>query len=148
MRLPSAKWVSLSGSEYLDIAAKSQINVAPSIGNPNMTYVRECYKDLYEIICTAFDQSNRPLLITGTPGIGKTMFGHYVMKKLMEVDRPLLLIYTASTGKSTSITLAYYSGIDAIFKVDDVDHFLDHLLGSDLGETPDAQLYYSLVQSY
>ena len=61
-------------------------------------YVRQAYKDLFTIICNYLnsgdieDRTSR-IAITGTPGIGKSMFLFYIMWRLtkMEVTKTVIL---------------------------------------------------------
>jgi len=43
-------------------------------------YIRECYKAIYELI---FRDKKYDVLLTGTPGIGKTFFGFYLIYRLL-----------------------------------------------------------------
>ena len=57
-----------------------------------MVYIRPCYEKLY-------DKINQNLLIgekcvvTGTPGIGKSMFGYYAMHRLLDQGITVIYIY-------------------------------------------------------
>lgn len=67
---------------------------------PNI-YVRPCYQDVYSILNErwrgekeeGFGITSCCALITGTPGIGKSVFGCFLAKKLMQRQKPALVLY-------------------------------------------------------
>ena len=51
-------------------------------------YIRQAYKELYKL--TNFSSSD--FLITGNPGIGKTVFLEYFLMRYLKMNKPILLI--------------------------------------------------------
>lgn len=72
-------------------------------------YIRESYKDLYEIICKNLKLSGHRrchrrchrMVITGTPGIGKSMFLFYILWRLSKINttKTVILHRQADEGK-------------------------------------------------
>ena len=64
-------------------------------------YVRPCYEDLYRILDEqrrgvkqrGFGVPHQCALITGTPGIGKSVFGLVLAKFIMQREKPALIFY-------------------------------------------------------
>ena len=64
-------------------------------------YVRRCYDDLYRILDEqwrgvkqrGFGVPHQCALITGTPGIGKSVFGLVLAKFIMQREKPALIFY-------------------------------------------------------
>lgn len=44
-------------------------------------YIRECYDEYYECILNILDSGRRVVTLTGTPGIGKSMFYYYFFER-------------------------------------------------------------------
>jgi hypothetical protein len=72
-----------------------------SFNKSELYYIRPCYEDIYKIICEKF-QGPKPnkvqypqlcILITGTPGIGKSVFGEILCAVISERRKPALLFY-------------------------------------------------------
>ena len=69
-------------------------------GNPEYLYVRPCYRDLYQILHETW-QGEKPhvrdpqhcALITGTPGIGKSIFGEMLCAVISQRPKATLLFY-------------------------------------------------------
>ena len=47
-------------------------------------YIRQDYIEIYENIKPCLNKPSYNILITGIPGIGKSMFAYYMMWKLMQ----------------------------------------------------------------
>ncbi|OAJ36810.1 hypothetical protein, variant 4 [Batrachochytrium dendrobatidis JEL423] len=47
-------------------------------------YVRECYKDVFELLLKHISPSMESFAISGTPGIGKSLFFVYILYRLMD----------------------------------------------------------------
>ena len=71
----------------------------------NFIYVRPCYLDIYKILHKGWQglkpysptlQRQRCAYITGTPGIGKSVFGLFLCKVLCGRSKPALIFYGAS----------------------------------------------------
>lgn len=79
-------------------------------GCPNL-YVRPCYQDVYSILderwrgrkAIGIGVTRHCALITGTPGIGKSIFGHVLSKRLMQRKEPALILYQAPDCDFTEI---------------------------------------------
>ena len=62
-------------------------------------YIRKAYEDLFQIICNNLESITKPrsdftrMAITGTPGIGKSMFLFYILWRLanMETTKTVIL---------------------------------------------------------
>jgi hypothetical protein len=87
-------------------------------------YIRPCYKDIYSILNETWQgkkQAARNVgsrrhpcaLITGTPGIGKSVFGSVLIKYLMSREKPVL-IFSQSHCEESIIT--FWQG--EVFKVE------------------------------
>ncbi|KAI3661191.1 hypothetical protein MP638_005628 [Amoeboaphelidium occidentale] len=58
-------------------------------------YVRKCYKSLYKLIIDALSADSLPktyITVTGTPGVGKSVFYNYVFRRLREADPEKVII--------------------------------------------------------
>jgi hypothetical protein len=62
-------------------------------------YVRKCYKQYYDQVFGLL-QTHKLISITGTKGIGKSMFYQYTFKRVKE-EHPTLVVITASFAKGT-----------------------------------------------
>jgi hypothetical protein len=71
----------------------------------NKIYIRECYKELYEIIKS---KSSNYFSILGTPGIGKTCFGLYCMYRLLE-DKKNIVYQNSVFGENVFIYFSYFT---------------------------------------
>jgi hypothetical protein len=58
----------------------------------DVVYVRSCYEKLYGI-CSPLLKSGRKCIVTGTPGIGKSMFGYYSTHQLLRDAVTVIYIY-------------------------------------------------------
>ena len=51
-------------------------------------FVRNCYKKLYEhVLIFSHEKSTHDLVLIGTPGIGKTYFSYYLIKRFLDENR-------------------------------------------------------------
>jgi len=57
-----------------------------------VVYVRSCYEQLFGT-CAPLLKSGRKCTVTGTPGIGKSMFGYYSNHRLLREDVTVIYIY-------------------------------------------------------
>jgi len=57
-----------------------------------VVYVRSCYEQLFGI-CAPLLKSGRKCTVTGTPGIGKSMFGYYSNHRLLREGVTVIYIY-------------------------------------------------------
>jgi hypothetical protein len=112
---------------FLDLGTDFAKDLVDPLQSPRSVYLRPCYNDLVEVICGWFRGSRRPVLVTGTPGIGKTMFGWVLLKKLMERQSPILLLYKTQHHRGSQCH-AFYDG--TTYHVKDIDVVLEHLVDS------------------
>jgi hypothetical protein len=57
-----------------------------------VVYIRSCYEQLFGI-CAPLLKSGRKCIVTGTPGIGKSMFGYYSNHQLLRESVTVIYIY-------------------------------------------------------
>ena len=57
-----------------------------------MVYIRPCYEKLYDRINESLKIGEK-CVVTGTPGIGKSMFGYYAMRRLLDQGVTVVYIY-------------------------------------------------------
>ena len=55
-------------------------------------YIRPCYKELHGIIFPGLKQGKQ-CIVTGTPGIGKSLFGFYCFRQLLDSGITVIYIY-------------------------------------------------------
>ena len=63
-------------------------------------YLRRCYEDIYQVLDERFKGKKQPygqlcpaVLVTGTPGIGKTVFGMLLSRMVMQRKKPAVLLW-------------------------------------------------------
>jgi hypothetical protein len=74
-------------------------------------YIRPCYREVYSVLDEMFrgkkDVGNLErctcALITGTPGIGKSVFGLVLIKLIMQRPKPTLILYNPAFSKRMEI---------------------------------------------
>jgi hypothetical protein len=74
----------------------------------NKVYVRECYKSIASSISSIIDNNVKKVIITGTPGIGKSLFMIYLLHKLVHEGKRVLFIYHPYN--------IYYDGHGGVFR--------------------------------
>jgi hypothetical protein len=105
---------------YNDISKAAELNGWLSFLQPipsstlNGLYIRESYKTIASSIQTGINKA----IITGTPGIGKSLFMIYLLWKLVKAGKRVLLIYHPHT--------IYYDGQCGIFELADIPSVIDH----------------------
>jgi hypothetical protein len=57
---------------------------------PAKLYIRECYEDMWQNVSTIFQMPRAEVFVTGTRGIGKSVFGAMVALKLVEQGKIVL----------------------------------------------------------
>ena len=86
-------------------------------------YIRQAYKDHWDIIYDHFvnQRSNERVMISGTPGCGKSIEGHYLLHKIFNTfpDAPPPILYAASENARSA--LVYLRGF--VFSVGDYKLF-------------------------
>ena len=65
----------------------------PSTNNLRQLYIRECYDVIASTILRESKSSRQKFIITGTPGIGKSIFLFYLAHRLVREKNRVLLIY-------------------------------------------------------
>ena len=58
-------------------------------GAPNVFFVRQCYNTFY----SEYLKKQQRVLLTGTPGIGKSVFGLYALWRLGQEQFPGVIVY-------------------------------------------------------
>ena len=97
----------LSGQRVIGKPAITTPNFFGTTGGDGTSfiYVRPCYLDIYKILHEEWQglkptspalQRQRCAYITGTPGIGKSIFGLFLCKVLCGRSKPALIFYGAS----------------------------------------------------
>ena len=89
--LTTSAWVDWEGANFMTYT---------EFGNRQYRYVRPCYRDLYQILNEMW-QGEKPdvmdpqhcALITGTPGIGKSIFGEMLCTVISQRTKPTILFY-------------------------------------------------------
>ena len=98
---------------YNDISKAAELNGWLSFLRPipsstlNGLYIRESYKTIASSIQPGINKA----IITGTPGIGKSLFMIYLLWKLVKAGKRVLLIYHPNT--------IYYDGQGGVFHCHD-----------------------------
>jgi hypothetical protein len=97
--LTTSAWVGREGANFMTYTES---------GTREYIYIRPCYRDLYRILDDTW-QGKKPsvkspqhcALITGTPGIGKSMFGEMLCTVISQRPKPTLLFYedTETNGR-------------------------------------------------
>ena len=64
----------------------------PSTTNLKRLYVRKCY----EVIASSLHSGRNKVILTGTPGIGKSLFMIYLLRKLVKEGKRVLFVYHPS----------------------------------------------------
>src|SRR5690606_3159091 len=77
-----------------------------------LTYIRQCYDEIFGALINTFEgkikRSLSPkIYLTGTPGIGKTAFIPYLIFKLLELNKEVVLI------SNCMIDALYWTGLDS-----------------------------------
>jgi DNA replication protein DnaC len=80
--LPQAKL-----DEDKKVLTLSDNTVFPGTFELNKIYIRDCYSDLYELVMNSDIHST---LITGTPGIGKSICAFYFMWRLLSEGKTVI----------------------------------------------------------
>ena len=80
----------------------------------NRLYIRESYKTIASSIQPGINKA----IITGTPGIGKSLFMIYLLWKLVKAGKRVLLIYYPD--------IIYYDGQGGVFEVNDIPSRWNH----------------------
>jgi len=78
-------------------------------------YVRACYPTLAAKILELAQSGTRTILITGTPGIGKSFFRNYMLWHLLRDGKDVLMQSTRRYGAS-GFALVYSHGIPSVVK--------------------------------
>jgi hypothetical protein len=105
-------------------------------------YIRPCYKDVYSIMCDTF-QGEKPrrfvrynrtscAMITGTPGIGKSVFGCVLANFLMKRAKPVLLFFESQSAKYIE---TFWQGRVLFLTEDDALDMISAILAQDLVST-------------
>jgi len=89
--LTTSTWVGWEGANFMTYTES---------GNPEYLYVRPYYRELYQTLHETW-QGEKPhvkdpqhcVLITGTPGIGKSIFGKMLCTVISQRPKPTLLFY-------------------------------------------------------
>lgn len=61
-------------------------------------YIRDCYEEYYEGILQLLDSGSRVVTVTGTPGIGKSMFYYFFFERFRN-EFPDMTVLTAAFNK-------------------------------------------------
>jgi hypothetical protein len=106
----------------------SPTGVWPLGANAPAIYIRESYTDHWEIIADHFGNTanfGTRVLISGTPGVGKSVEGFYMLFKILGSNRdnapPLLYAASGTTSKNSKLCLAHIRGM--YFQIDDFTKF-------------------------
>ena len=105
---------------YNDISKAAELNGWLSFLQPipsstlNRLYIRESY----ETIASSIQPGINKAIITGTPGIGKSLFMIYLLWKLVKAGKRVLLIYHPD--------IIYYDGKGGVFDLSDFPLVTNH----------------------
>jgi hypothetical protein len=80
----------------------------------NRLYIRESYRTISSLIQPMINK----VIITGTPGIGKSLFMIYLLWKLVKEGKRVLLIYHPNN--------IYYDGQGGVFELADIPSVIHH----------------------
>lgn len=61
-------------------------------------FIRECYDDYYSMVLSFLNEERTKIVVTGTPGIGKSIFYMYFFERCI-VDRPNQRVVVAAFNK-------------------------------------------------
>jgi hypothetical protein len=94
--------------------------------------VRECYEELYDVIVNS--RTCRSLLI-GTPGIGKSLFGIYMVKRLIQQTQPHQTAAHSPAARQRSVVwISGRMNRCAIFSMKSTGDRTIELMESDIGQ--------------
>ena len=69
-------------------------DVIPHHDTNNQLYIRQAYIDIYEM----YIEKNDFILVSGTPGVGKTIFSFYVLYRLLKAVPDASVLYASAKG--------------------------------------------------
>jgi hypothetical protein len=96
----------------------------------NSLYIRKAYVDLFRIICNNLNSENvkkeriHRMVITGTPGTGKTVFLFYILWKLSNMETTKTVVLRRQTD-DTKIFIFQNDGCWITLKFEDMRYLLD-----------------------
>jgi len=130
-----------------------------SFANPECRdsfYVRQCYLDIYKVIeekCqepkSDYRRDQNLILISGSPGVGKSCFGMLLCKLLMQRPKPALVFYQ-NIHRSGNL---YFGWQNELYEVGDtyaydlIDLLISNGLYSESSEEEDAVEIWSIADS-
>ena len=90
--IKTCRWENIDGSKFMRYMDE---------GEEKTFYVRPCYQDVYQIVLHDTWQGKKPrpenpqhcVLITGIPGIGKSVFGKILCAVISQRPKPSLIFY-------------------------------------------------------
>ncbi|KAE9044426.1 hypothetical protein PR001_g2857 [Phytophthora rubi] len=85
--------------------------------NGKFFYVRKCYEGYYEVVKKMLDDGRPCVTVTGTPGIGKSVFYAYFFNRLRERE-PNTWIIAISFKRENIAEIAVYKGCDDPEEID------------------------------
>jgi hypothetical protein len=85
---------------------------------PSSTLTRLLVRESYQSIASRIQPGVSKAVITGTPGIGKSLFLIYLLWKLVKTSQRVLFIHHPDT--------IYYDGTGGVFELDNLPSVIDH----------------------
>ena len=90
---------------------RDDVNFLATPGSAKDIYVRPCYLEIYTILHELWqgeknysvEGNARCILVTGTPGIGKSVFGLVLLKMVMQRTKPALIFYEPAGSNGIQI---------------------------------------------
>ncbi|KAJ3116204.1 hypothetical protein HK098_006668 [Nowakowskiella sp. JEL0407] len=83
--------------EPVEFLQLGQAHLFGSRKEENVLYIRRCYKDFVRIIMDSI-QSTLGWIISGTPGIGKSSFGMYLLRRIACTDEDAIIFWETDAG--------------------------------------------------
>lgn len=90
--------------------------------------IRDCYKVYFRYICEILKEGYKQVTVTGTPGIGKSIFLLYFFKRFREENPHVTIVTAAFTRIDTLLTCMVYEPGCAKGEVYDYVPFLEDCL--------------------
>jgi hypothetical protein len=118
-------------------------------------YIRKAYEDLFKIICGNLEPTNpenrlRGMALTGTPGIGKSIFLFYILWRLANAESTKTVILHRRSDRG-NIFIFQNNGCRVACNLDRIDGFLNDpstwYLTDALLESPDESKAVTIVVS-
>ena len=97
----TCRWENIDGANFMRYLDE---------GKQKKFYIRPCYQDVYQILHDTwkgekprYEEPQHCVLITGTPGIGKSVFGKILCAAISQRAKPTLIFYQGVHASSSTL---------------------------------------------